>query len=229
MPRLISNEQISDLPADSHARFSVLEEIVRQKYEELAFEIDTAAEMQRLRRQYMSAVVGAAEELKIAEIAEEHVPSANNISDSNFASFTDRVDAVTLRIAMRSAQNEAPYSVKIAGNTKSRLLELTTELRTEVQKLHVSPTRKDTLILRINQFEKDLDGPRLNFGNLAAMAVMAVSVVSDLGGAGATVRSAVTAIQEVVGDAKLQEDINVGLSIGHEKLLLIEGPKSDIA
>lgn len=229
MPTLITLAEIDGLPSDPRQRFVALEEICRRRTEEA---VKAAPEdnygwsqVQEARRGYMTTVVAAARHFDIEPIKQMEIPKKADWNDGEFEDFQNEIDFYVMQMALEGADRNVRLSIVLQGTTKERLLTLVAQMREQVRKLDASPARIDSLLQKLNQFERDLDGPRLNFVAVAVLCLSVSGAISDAGGATTTIRQLLNKIEEAVGMAKEEQDKAAINQIPHYEMKKLESPR----
>lgn len=199
MPLLITHDEIKKLPAEPRQRFVALEEIVRQRYDEIANRAEQWQVVQDARVQYMSEVIGAARYLKISPLSDMDLPKRSEYDDNSYEDFRAEVTYYTMQLALEGVDNDSALSIELVGPVKSRLITLAQHLREHVARLDVPPERIDRLVRHVAAFERDLESPRLTFVSVAVLTLTIASGIADLEGAASGVRQLINQVEEVVG------------------------------
>lgn len=206
MNLLITQAEIEALPEDPRQRFVGIEEICRKRlYEETGSEQDWSI-IQDARLRYMSTVVAAAKYYKIEPISEVELSKKTSWKDDEFNDFVAELQFYTMQLMLESAEKNSRLSILLEGSTRDRLFTLVSHLRDHVRKLDGPEARIDRLVRVIDDFEKELRRPRLQYIAVAALSMVIISSVADLGGAATTITGLVHKVQETVGLAKEEQN-----------------------
>ena len=206
MKLLISQAEIEGLPEDPRRRFVAIEEICRSRYyDEIAQEEEWPI-IRDAQLRYMSTVVATAKYYKIDPICDITIPKRKGWSGEEFGDFVSELQFYTIQLMLDGAEKNSRLSILLEGGTRDRLFTLISHLRDHVRKLDLPTARIDRLVHVIDDFEKELRHPRLQYVAVAALAMVVVSTVADLGGAATTVRELLHKVHETVGLAKEEQN-----------------------
>jgi hypothetical protein len=204
---LISQEEIEALPEDPRQRFVGIERIARQRYEEETRESDQGSYVQDCQLRYMTTVVSAAKFLKIEPVCEITIPRRRNFNWEDYSEFVNELQFYIVQLMLEGAENNAETSIILRGNAKQRLQTLSSHLRENVRKLDLPSARIESLLRKVDGFERELENPRLKFVAVAQMTLVILGATADIDGASDVVRKLVHQIEEVVGVEKREQDV----------------------
>ncbi len=202
----ISQDEIEALPENPRERFVGIEGIARRRYEEETRDSDQSNYVQDCQLRYMTTVVSAAKYLQIAPISEIVVPKRKNFSWDDYSEFVNELQFYIVQLMLEGAENNVETSIVLRGSAKQRLQTLSSHLRENVRKLDLSPARVESLLRRIDGFDRELENPRLRFVAVAQMALLILGATADIDGASEAVRKLVHQIEEAVGVERLEQD-----------------------
>ena len=215
--------ELAQLPADPEHKFAAMEEVMRQRFDEEMDSADHPAAISRLRFDYMSGIRAAAETLGIADIAGRRLPGPEDVEDHHFHDFSAAVNSVTLKLALRTLKDQDDQTVELRPSARRRLKELLDELRTQVDELDLTTAKRSRLHKQIDKFQEELEKERLTVAQLAALTLLILGHVADVGGAGDTAAGIIHSIESVVAVAQRQEE---ALDETDKSPRLLEGPKT---
>ncbi len=202
----ISQDEIEALPENPRERFVGIESIARRRYEEETRDSDQSNYVQECQLRYMTTVVSAAKYFQIAPISEIAIPKRKNFSWDDYSEFVNELQFYIVQLMLEGAENNVETSIVLRGSAKQRLQTLSSHLRENVRKLDLSPARVESLLRRVDGFDRELENPSLRFVAVAQMALLILGATADIDGASEAVRKLVHQIEEAVGVEKLEQD-----------------------
>ncbi|MEM9964804.1 MAG: hypothetical protein AAGC58_05600, partial [Asticcacaulis sp.] len=177
---------------------------------------------------YMITLVASAKHFNIEPINRMEIPKKSEWNDGAYEDFQNEIDFYAMQLALEGADRNHQLSILLQGNTKDRLLTLVTHMRDQIRKLELSPARIDALLQKLNQFERDLEGPRLNFLAVTTLSLVVAGAIADIGGAATTVRQLLNQVEEAVGLAKEEQDKAAVMLLPQIEVRKLEPPRREI-
>lgn len=203
---LIDDETLDSLPDDPGMAFVLLERAGKNSLREAIEREDNGNVVQGLQLDYMHDVVAAAQYFDIPDIKDYRLPQSANFPWEKFEEFNRKVRffAMTYRLAAKAERSR--YSVELQGTHKDRIRTLIAVLKEAIDKADMPDWRKDRLRKRIADFEKALDGKRINF---ADAMIFVAALGAGLHGVGAGAEGLGKVVHEIaiaIGQSKDVED-----------------------
>lgn len=167
---LISEEEYDNLPDDDEDCFVAFEAICRRNMNRMISEDTTREFDKNVRQQYMAAVSAVGRECSVPNTqTNEH---SDDSFDDEFRRFSLAVHGEVARIRIRGRGFRHPYSVRLLPNTKAKIENYISRIRDTIEKSDLSDDRRRALYSKLDNFQAELDSPRLSFGK--TMAVLSV-------------------------------------------------------
>lgn len=206
--RFISKAEVDALPDDPEEAFVILEETVRERYEEEWDQLHDEASPNTLMHRYMSAVLPAAQHYNIGVLTHWTRPTQilGNDSYDLFSQFMADVDYCVAELKLRSSTRAREYSVALDAATRTKLEHLLNQLRETVNDLDVSVTKKDIILKRLNRLRDAIDRERTGFAEFGALMIAACDDVGEAAKRLEPVIQSVERIGAAIGIAKRAED-----------------------
>ena len=158
--RMISDEDLFDLPDDPMEAFLHVEEIARIKLQTL-LEDENSNDNWEHETAYMNAVIGAAKVFGVDEIANKtRLASLTGNHRQAVSDFQLDIDHLRIQFRLNRAQRNRQYSVAFDAATKTKLGHLLTQVREIVGKLEVSDSKRARLFNRIALLQLEIDKDR---------------------------------------------------------------------
>ncbi len=168
---MITDEELSRLPADPELAFVKFEHILRERLqaeEREASQGEYDADPARL--EYMNKVAAAAKVYQIAALSELEVPlDAQNRLFQDLQRFTRDVDYVTMQIRIHSTRSDRQVSVGLDAITKTKIHHFIAQIREAIERSDLPEDERDALYNKLNKFAAEVDRARTGFH--AGMAV----------------------------------------------------------
>jgi hypothetical protein len=179
-----------------------------------------------IRLLYMSAIISAATHLKISPISEMRIPKRSDMKEYDFQDFRATLQFYLVQLMLKGSERRSRASIVLKGDTKTRLRTLTGVLRTEIRNLDLKPNRIEKLVRHIEEFEHEIENPRLTLASVAGLALTIAAGISAVGGTANVVKSLVHQVEELVGLAKeAQEEEVAERLVTTEQILQLEAPR----
>ena len=200
---LIKPDEIEALSGSSGHKFMEIERIARIRLQD-ALTIDSnPKDDYDLRAQYMVIVATAAEELGISNVTMQ-----TNFQDEglDFPAFERLVQAAYVRIQLKSAAANDPYSVQLTTGNRERIKIQIDRLRQMVDSSSLEFSKRKALANKLDEFETELRNSRVGFGKamklLAFVGALTVGATTEL----ADAPQAIATIIKFIGKDKASED-----------------------
>lgn len=181
---MISNDELSGLPADPELAFVRFEEIVRQKMQDWEVEErrnngDFDADTFRL--EYMNKVAAAAKAYGIEALSGLEVPKLGGSQISfidAYRQFLADVDHVTIQIRIHAARADHEGTVGLEDIERSKIHHFIQRIRTVIEQADLPDDKRDELFDKLNKFAAEVDRKRTKLQS--AMAVV-IAVCDGIG------------------------------------------------
>jgi hypothetical protein len=203
---LIDDDTLDALPDDPGMAFVLFERACRASMRNAIEQVESGTVIQGIQLDYMHDVVAAAQYYVIPEIKDFQLPSSGNFSWEVVEQFNRMVRFFTTGYRLRAKEARSRFSVELQPNHKDRIRTLVAHLKTAVDHADMPDWRKDRLRKRIADFEKTLDGKRLNF---ADAMIFVAAIGAGLHGVGEGAEGMGKVVHEIsiaIGQSKEVED-----------------------
>jgi hypothetical protein len=211
MPDLIKSEDYENLPEDPEDCFLALEAICRANLLLSISSEDVSPDyVQEIQRNYMFVIASAADQLGIVGLAVIHGPGTWS---EIYRRFSLQVQAAITRLNLRRRTTSKLLSVALEPNTKTKIRHHIGRIRESLDTIEEKDGRKSRLVVRLAQFEAELDKQRLSFagvGSFMCQTILLLGAVASFGSdVPAAVRHAAQAadsIMRLIGEDKETEE-----------------------
>jgi hypothetical protein len=97
-------------------------------------------------------------------------------SSENFRSIKYDIDGTVVGIKVRHAQMARKASVRLDADTRSRIRDYVTKIKTTIEAIDLPLPRKEALLKRLNEFSIEVDRDRTKFEAIGALVVEAAAI-----------------------------------------------------
>ena len=218
---LVSKDELDALPEEPRQAFA---EFARHAYRRLNEHIGTLelnesygwAEANEARGGFMNVVLAAARNFAVEPFSKMEVPRLANIGEAEYKQFKSDLDHYMTQIVLETTFQRRRDSIEVADNAKSKIRSYLHAMKEAIDKSSLSESKRKSLLQKISDFEKDLDGRRIS---LAAVALLVLSIATLPGGVAATgdvIGSLANKIIRVVAEEKAAQDAQIKLPFNSE-------------
>lgn len=174
-----------DLPDDDELSFLKLEAAYHQECDNAVFDAQRNAPNDYFPAEdyikYMRQTAAAAEALSLGIANELQVPSAENLSYSDFRDFRGKVDYYRTAIQIRHARRAQGYSVKFDDKTKRIISRHLQQIREIIIKLEIDEWKRESLLTALNNLQAEIDKTRSSYAVLGAFVVEMAGILGAAG------------------------------------------------
>lgn len=170
-----------DLPADPEEAFLALEDRYRRECEDAVSKSGEHDNVSIYYTDYIAQVLGAAEELGLAEAAfEKETPAIQDVDFHTYQNFSKRVKHYTTRLEIRHGRRIQGYSVRFDTAAKSKLHHLLGQVRDVFLKLELEERKRESLLAKLHDLENEIDRSRTRYDAYAALAIETAEVTGEV-------------------------------------------------
>lgn len=218
---LVSKEGLESLPEDPRQAFSEFSRFAYKRLNEHISKLDLNesygwAEANEARSGFMNVVLGAARNFGVDPFAKMEMPRVEEVGEKEYKQFKADLDHYMTQIVLETTFQARRDSVEIGADAKSKIRSYLHAIKESVDKADLSDSQKRTLLQKLAEFEKALDGRRLS---LAAVALFVLSITTIPGGVAQTidlVTPLANKILRVVGEEKVAQDSQIKLPFNEQ-------------
>lgn len=203
---LIDDETLESLPDEPGLAFVLFERACRASLMQAIQQEDSSSVIETLRLDYMHDVVAAAQHFRIPGLSDFRLPATGNLPWEVFEDFNRRVRFFTTHHRLTAKAQRSRTSVELQGSHKDRIRTLIAHLREAVDKSEMPDWRKDRLRKAMLDFEKALDGRRLNFAQAMTFLALIGAGLHGVGESADGLGKLVHEITVAIGQSKELED-----------------------
>jgi len=203
---LIDDETLDALPDEPGLAFVLFERACRASLMSAMEQEDNGNVIQSLQLDFMHDVTAAAQHFDIPDLKDFTLPASRNFPWEVFEDFNRRVRFFTTHYRLTAKAQRGRHSVELQESHKIRIRTLIAHLKAAVDKADMPDWRKDRLRKRIADFEKALDGKRLNFAEAMVFVGLLGAGLHGLGDGAEGLGKLVHEITVAIGQSKEVED-----------------------
>lgn len=176
------NFDFDQLPLDPEQAFLQLESRYRRECDEAVQNSGEHDHVAIYYTDYIAQVLGAAEELGLVEAAfdREDIPAIQDVDFQTYQNFSKRVKHYTTRLEIRHGRRAQGYSVSFDATTKAKLHHQLNQVREIFTKLEIDERRREALLSKLSDLEKEVDRNRTRFDAYAALAIEVADVTGEV-------------------------------------------------
>ena len=159
-----------------------------------------------LEKSFMNVVVASGKEFEVQPFASMEIPRQENYRNSDYDQFRSDLDHYITQLILSNRLRAKGSSVEILPEAKDKIRSYVHGLRDCIEKANIEASKRESLIQKLNEFEKELEKRRTN---LVSLAMIAIAILGAPGGTWASLDLAhklVTNITQVFAEAKQTED-----------------------
>lgn len=204
----ITQEQLDNLDDDNSIAFMELVNICQRKLSDKLHQLSDNAdqnwrEMEDLQHSFMNVIVAAAKRFTIEPFASMEIPRINDNLD--FRQFQSDLDHYITQLVLTNSMRSKRDSVELPQEAKDRIRSYIHGLRDCIEKSNMDEKRRNKLLDRLDELEKELEKRR---ANILAVAKLAFDILALPGGVWASYEIAaklLTNMSQTVEQARIAE------------------------
>jgi len=159
------------------------------------------------RHGFMNVVVAAAKKFDIQPMASMEVPRADDYDGGIFRQFKADLDHYITQLVLENSSRSKRDSVYVTPDLKAQISTYVYHLRQLIQKAEgLSDEKRESLLVKLADFEAELEKRRLNLLTVALMVIALASAPGGIWATGEAGQKIVSNILKVVGEAKNADD-----------------------
>src|ERR1700730_2654735 len=196
-----------DLPEDPELAFLRLEAHFKEEGENKLARANEGERTDVYCIHYISKVLACITALGIEnEFSMKSVASVGDVDYSTYLNFSNQVEHYKTKLQIRHARRRNEYSVALDTPTKMKLRRLLTQIKETIDKLDVSPSKKEALFAKVAALESEIDRGRTRFDALAALWVEVCEKVGEGIEKLEPLRKLIDSVGRLIGAAKKEEE-----------------------
>ena len=209
--KFVTQDELDDLPEDPSVAFMTLVNHAQRRLAEQSDKIDLQerSDWQRLeeiRHSFMNVIVASAKRFEIEPFVSMQIPRLDNFSDNDHRQFQSDLDHFVTQLMLDNSIRGKIDSAAILPNSKDRIRSYVHGLRQCVESANMPQSKRDALLNRLDEFERELEKRRVGF---LAVTRIVLEILAIPGGVWATGEIAVkltSNMMQAVAEMKAAED-----------------------
>jgi hypothetical protein len=179
MSRMITDEEMKDLPEDPDEAFVFIASSARQHLDEALEGRAEDNSSMSFYRDYMTTVLAAAKVYEVSPIDQCSTPRVGDEHWNFYEQFMADVNLCVTELRLLNAKRNKKYSVRLDAPTKSKLHHLLAQMRETIVRLEISAVKKERLYAKIEALALEIDRDRTVCQALGALLIEAAGDVGE--------------------------------------------------
>ena len=159
-----------------------------------------------IEKSFMNVVVAAGKRLEVQPFASMEIPRRQNFNDSDYEQFKSDLDHYLTQLIMDNSIRAKKLSVEILTQSKENIRCYVHGLRDCAEKANMQPSKKKSLLDKVDEFEKELEKRRTSYVSLSLLAVSIIGAPGTVWASIDITQKLITNITQVFAEAKQAED-----------------------
>ena len=221
-----------DLPEDKGEAFAIVVRRSSKKLEKKVAELrDQATDendwtlIHDAQYDFMTSMIGVAKSWDVPMFADYEMPEAYNFDSQWNRRFHADLNHFLAQMAAGQVTRRRELSVRLDDKTKSNIRGYVHGLKEAIDASNLSEARKSALLRKLNDFERDLDGQRVN---LIAISLIAIELLGHPGAVWQSAELAQRLVSNVLtslGEGKAVEDDARAAALPPPPLTITSSPR----
>lgn len=223
---LVSAEEIDNLPDEPRQAFA---DFTRHAYRRLTEKISTLdlsenygwQEANEARAGFMNVIVAASRRFEIQPFCLMEVPKIAEVGEAEYNQFKADLDHYITQIVLDASIKKRSDSVEIGEDAKSKIRSYLHGIKQTIDNGGFSDTQKRSLLDKIAEFEKSLDGRKMPLINLAYLVLTLTTIPGGVAQTGDLISPLVSKIVRTIEAERQIEDRRRSVPRSQEPKVLI--------
>jgi hypothetical protein len=203
---LIDQTEIDALPEGNAAAFVEFERICRQRLGEILETFNQNDDWNGPRLRYMGNVAAAAEAYNIDGFENLPTPNPHNFQFENFIVFEHEITQIVTKLQIKNAKQKQADTVKLPASRAAQISKYVEILRRRIEASDFDDKKKSALFKKLDALRAELTGKRADLSKTMIIIASIVTTVNQAEAAIIKLPAAITAVMQVIGFAKDDEE-----------------------
>jgi hypothetical protein len=128
----------------------------------------------------MAQVLAAIDALELQANFRSQVPSIEEVDFNTYLNFNKDVEHYCTVLRVRNSRRAQGYSVRFDAVAKEKVNHHLTQLRDIFNKLEMEGKKKESLLFKLEDLQREIDSSRTRFDRFAALAIEASTLTGDV-------------------------------------------------
>ncbi|TPL52053.1 hypothetical protein FJ937_11870 [Mesorhizobium sp. B2-4-4] len=208
----ISEDELNDLPEDNQQAFSSFVRFARRNLSETSRGLNDGDEndwrqLQEMRHGFTNVVLAAAKRYGIDPFLSANVPKVNKFDSDIYFQLIADLDHYITQLAIDTSIRRRSESTRLPDASKDKIRSYIHHLKEAIQNSpSFNEAKKERLLDKVAEFEAALDKSRLSYVAVARLTLEILAVPVTLWSAYDVAHKLLSNINQVVAEAKVEED-----------------------
>ncbi len=221
---MIVQTDLNDLPEDRELAFVLLENKIRVRLQSNSPQ-ESASAVAASYIEYINDVLTAAQACELSILTQWERRAIQQSIFDTFPQFLIEVNSEIGAIKIRHALRSQQYSVALEPATKERIRYYLSRIKAVIDRLEISPAKREALYARVNALSAEVDRDRTRFESVSALLIEAACAAGNVAIKLEPVRRLVVSIARVIGSAQESETNLSRLPTPPASQKQLEGPR----
>lgn len=209
--KFVSQDELESLPEDPQQAFATFVNHAQRRFAEIlaGFNPDEQNEWHQIeetRHSFMNIVLAAAKRFEIEPFLSMEVPLWSEFDNKHHREFQADLDHYLTQLVIDNSLRAKRDSVTILPKSKDRIRAHVQGLRDCVDNANMTDAKREALIKKLDDFEKELEKQRLNLFVTARIAFELLAIPGGVWASAEIANKLIHNVMQTVAEAKAAED-----------------------
>jgi hypothetical protein len=162
-------------------------------------------EVEDLRHSFMNVVIAAAKRFEIEPFLSMDVPRLDGYKNDDHRQFKADLDHYITQLMLDNSMQSKRDSVGLLSNSKDRIRKYILALRECIEKSNMTDAKKDALLNKLEQFEKELEKRRISILAVSRLTLELLALPGGVWGSVDVAHKLITNVMQTVAEAQAVE------------------------
>lgn len=207
----ITHEELDNLDDDPRVAFMELVNYAQRRLSEQTDKLDPTDQLESIRldeinHSFMNVIVAAAKRLEIEPFTAMDVPDYRNFGINHHRDFRANLDHYVTQLMLDNRIRAKRDSVTILPVSKDRIRAHLNGLRQCIEQANMTDAKREALLFRLDEFERELEKRRLNIMAVALLTCQVLAIPGGVWASAEIVQKLTTNIMQTVAEARAAEE-----------------------
>lgn len=209
--KFITHEELDNLDDDPRIAFMELVNHAQRRLSEQTEKLDPSDNYDLMRideinHSFMNVIVAAGKRFEIDPFANMEVPKYREFSISDHREFNANIDHYITQLMLDNRIRSKRDSVAVTPEFKERIRTQIVGLRTCIEEADLLEPKREALLARLDEFEKEFEKRRLNMMVVTLFACQILAIPGGVWASAEIVQKLTTTVMQIVAEAKATEE-----------------------
>jgi hypothetical protein len=207
----VTQDELDNLDEDPRMAFLGLVNHAQRSLSKQLASLNTEEERdwktaQNLEQSFMNVIVASGKRFEIEPFLSTEVPQYADYRTSDYQQFKYDLDHYVTQLVLDNSLRSKKTSVAMLPDTKDKIRSYVHGLRDCIEKSNLNDQKKNALLGRLDQFNKELEKRRLNIMEVTMLSFAILQIPGGVWASTEIMQKLLVNINQVVADAKATED-----------------------